>query len=227
MIRSGSCAKIYETFLLLPLNEMIRRLKMTEDALLRIRDGDEHALATLFGLYRDRLRQMVSARMDRRLAARIDADDVLQEVYLDASSRIHHYRHTHPDSFYYWIQLVATQTMTDIFRRHLDTKKRDARREISINSPLSCEVPTTPVAMQLCGREPSPSQNLMREDAVRTVKVAIHSMKRFDREIIELRHFKELDNKDVACVLGITQKTASIRYARAMSRLKSLLCETT
>ena len=204
---------------------MIRSLNITEDALPGICDFDEQALASLFGLYRERLRQLVSARLDRRLAARIDADDVLQEVYLDASSRIHHYNHTHPESFYCWIKLVLTQTMTDIFRRHLDTKKRDANREISLNSPTSSESSTTHEAMQLRGREPSPSQSLMREEAMWNVKVAIHSMKRVDREIIELRHFQELDNKDVACVLGITQKSASIRYSRAMSRLKNLLCE--
>ena len=46
-----------------------------------------------------------------------------------------------------------------------------------------------------------------------------------DREIIGLRHFEQLDNKEISEVLGIREKTASIRYIRAITRLKTLVAE--
>ena len=48
-------------------------------------------------------------------------------------------------------------------------------------------------------------------------------MKEIDRDVITLRHFEQLDNSEVAEVLGITQKAASVRYIRALARLKKLL----
>src|SRR5262249_58650211 len=51
----------------------------------RLRAGDPEALGELFGLYRDRLWRMVRMRLDRRLAGRVDADDVLQEAFLDVA----------------------------------------------------------------------------------------------------------------------------------------------
>ncbi|MEO1856811.1 MAG: sigma factor-like helix-turn-helix DNA-binding protein [Rubritalea sp.] len=46
-----------------------------------------------------------------------------------------------------------------------------------------------------------------------------------DQEILALRHFEELTNKEIAEVLGIQQKAASIRYIRATTRLKKVLSE--
>jgi len=41
--------------------------------------------------------------------------------------------------------------------------------------------------------------------------------------VLALRHFEELTNKETAEVLGIEVKAASIRYVRALERLKSVL----
>jgi RNA polymerase sigma-70 factor (ECF subfamily) len=49
------------------------------DALIRrAAGGEEAALAKLFAAHRNRLRQMVRLRLDRRLQGRVDPSDVLQ-----------------------------------------------------------------------------------------------------------------------------------------------------
>ena len=64
----------------------------TEDELIRrAADGEEAALAELFGRHRKRLRQMVRLRLDRRLQGRVDPSDVLQEAYLDAARQFPQY----------------------------------------------------------------------------------------------------------------------------------------
>ena len=45
------------------------------------------SLTDLFIRRRERLRQMVRLRLDRRLLGRVDPSDVLQEAYLDVSRR--------------------------------------------------------------------------------------------------------------------------------------------
>lgn len=196
-----------------------------DELLERLRVGDREAFAELFDRHRDRLYRIVSIRMDRRLAGRVDADDILQEIYLDAASRIEHFIDSHSGSFFVWLRLVATQTMANIFRRHLDAKMRDAKREVSIHSGRTYETPTTPIAMQLLGHLTSPSRAAIREESARQLELAIDNMRPIDREVILLRHFEQLDNKEVADVLGIHEKAASIRYIRAISRLKDLVAE--
>ena len=49
------------------------------------------------------------------------------------------------------------------------------------------------------------------------------ALKPLDREVLVLRHFEELANSEVAEVLGIEQKAASIRYVRAIERLKAVM----
>ena len=45
------------------------------------------------------------------------------------------------------------------------------------------------------------------------------------RKILALRHFEELTNSEVAEVLGIQVKAASIRYVRALKRLQEILSQ--
>ena len=55
------------------------------------RTGDKAALNEIFARHRARLRRMVELRLDRRLQARIDASDVIQEAYVDVVGRLNEY----------------------------------------------------------------------------------------------------------------------------------------
>ena len=58
------------------------------DALLRPPGlGDDAARTELLARHRDRLRRMVAVRIDRRLAARVDPSDVVQEALDDNGDR--------------------------------------------------------------------------------------------------------------------------------------------
>src|SRR5262245_64238860 len=60
----------------------------TEELLRRAGRGDAAATGTLFERHRGRLRRVVGVRMDRRLAARMDHSDVVQESLADAARRL-------------------------------------------------------------------------------------------------------------------------------------------
>jgi RNA polymerase sigma-70 factor (ECF subfamily) len=77
--------------------------------------------------------------------------------------------------------------------------------------------------VQLAGDLTSPSQAAAREETYHLLDQAIAAMEPIDREVLALRHFEELTNSEVAEVLQIQQKAASIRYMRAVRRLKEIL----
>ena len=188
----------------------------------RVLDGDARAFAELFDALRPRLSRMVHFRLDSRLRGRIDADDVVQEAFLDASKRLDAFRASQPMSPLVWLRLIVGQTMIDVHRRHLGAQMRDAGRELSLQGPWAGN---TSMSMSFCllGRLSSPSQAALRAELSSMLATALEEMNPTDREVLALRHFEELTNKEVAEVLGIESKAASIRYVRALARLKLVL----
>ena len=86
----------------------------SEDLIRRAWEGDEAATEELFARYRDRLRQMVTVRMDPRLAARLDASDVVQETLVEASRRLPEYLQDQPLPFYPWLRQIAWERLVDL-----------------------------------------------------------------------------------------------------------------
>ncbi len=195
---------------------------LSDELVARLMDGNEQVLADLFSRHRNRLWRMANFRIDRRLAGRVDADDILQEAYLAASQRIRHYLENPSQSFFVWLRLITRQTLVDVHRRHLGAKMRNAGRETA-NRPGYPQATSISLVAQLLGSMTSPSQAAVKAEMTRQLEVAIEGMDPIDREVLALRHFEELTNSDVAEWLDIQQKAASIRYVRAVARLKGIL----
>lgn len=189
----------------------------------RLREGGEQALAELFSHHRERLKRMVSFRLDRRLNGRVDASDVLQEAYLDAVKRVHHYLDDPSMPFFVWLRLVTGQRLVDVHRQHLGAQMRDVDQEVSLNRGMVPQASSLCLAAHLVGHLTSPSQAAMREEMLARVQQAFEEMSPMDREILALRHFEELSNNEAAEVLGLQKAAASNRYVRALKRLKENL----
>lgn len=189
----------------------------------RVIHGDREALARLFAHYRDRLERIVKFRMDHRLVGRVDPDDVLQEAYLDAEKRIEHFLQDSPESFFIWLRLIVNQTLIDIHRRHLGTQSRDASRDRSISGGWGAASSSFLLSNQLLGSFSTPSQAMLRQEIAEQLNTALEGMGELDREVLALRHFEELSNSETAEALRISEQAASLRYVRAIMRLKKIL----
>jgi DNA-directed RNA polymerase specialized sigma24 family protein len=66
----------------------LRNMVDTDLLLLRISEGDHSACEPLLARYETRLRQTITARMDRRASARFGISDVLQETLTIAVQRL-------------------------------------------------------------------------------------------------------------------------------------------
>lgn len=195
----------------------------TDDLLRRAREGDQQALAALFGHYRDRLKRMVQLRLDRRLSGRVDASDVLQEAYLEVHKRFPEYAAGAELPFFLWLRLVTGQKLTDVHRHHLGAQMRDAGIEVSLHRGALPQATSISLAAQLLGKLTSASKAAIRAEHKLMVQEALNSMDQLDREVLVLRHFEHLTNDETALALDIKKSTASQRYIRALKRLKDIL----
>jgi RNA polymerase sigma-70 factor (ECF subfamily) len=102
----------------------------TERLLKLIHGDDRLALDELLARYRGDLRLFIEYRIDPRLAARIDASDVVQETQLAVARRIKDYLKHRPMPFRLWVRRAAYDRLHDLERHHLKRAKRAIGREM-------------------------------------------------------------------------------------------------
>jgi RNA polymerase sigma-70 factor (ECF subfamily) len=194
-----------------------------EELLRRAAAGDQEAWGELLDLHRERLRRMVSLRLDQRLHSRIDASDVIQEAFLDASAGLSGYVQNPAVPFYLWLRFLTGMRLAKLHRHHLGTQMRAAGREVSLYRGGLLNTSSAALAAQLMGHEARPSEAAMRAELKLQLEKVLNDMEPLDREILALRHFEQLDAAETARVLGIKEAAARKRYLRALERLRDIL----
>ena len=189
------------------------------DLLERARHGEPAAFAELFARHREQVRQAVALRLDRRLAARVDVSDVLQETYLEASRRLADYLARPALPFDLWLRWLAREQVLTAHRRHLLADRRAVGREVP---PLPADASSVFVGA-LLARGPSPSQAVAAAEAAENLGLALGRLDDDERDLILWRHFERLTNREVAQLLVISEAAAGKRYIRALERLRGLL----
>ena len=201
------------------------RSDQTQHLLDAAQQGDASAAGQLLNRHRDALRRMVEMRLDRRIQQRVDASDIVQEVMIEANRRLRTYLDDPSMPFHLWLRQMARDRIIDAHRRHRASGKRSVDREQAMTAARTLDRSTVELAAQLCDPELTPAAAATMEELQRRFQIAIESMDDHDREIVLMRHFEQLSNQDVARSLGLTEPAASMRYLRAMRRLRKLLAE--
>lgn len=196
-------------------------LRLVQDARL----GDGEAFNSLLADSRDRLRRMVEARLDRRLQSRVDADDIIQEAFLEAAARREEYFRGPPQPFFLWLRFLVGMHLLRVHRHHLGAQMRDAGREISLYRGGLPEASSAALAARLLGKFTSPTQAAVRAERALRLQEALNSLEGIDREILSLRHVEQLSRAESAQVLGIDELAAAKRYFRALKRLREALAD--
>ncbi len=195
----------------------------TAKLLQRARGGDAAALNEIFSRHRLRLHRMVEMRLDRRLRARIDASDVIQEAYVEVVDRLPEFLREPRLPLFLWLRLVVGERLMKLHRHHLGAQMRDAALEISLFREALPAASSSALAAQLLGQHTSPTQAVLRAERLLRLQEAINTLDPLDREILSLRHFEELTSAESAQVLGIQESAAAKRYVRALKRLRGIL----
>ncbi len=176
-------------------------------------------LESLFAEQREGLRRAVQLRLDRRLAARLDVSDVLQETFLEALRRWPAYREAPAMPPALWLHWLTREQVLRLHRKHLLAGQRAVGREV----PALPEGSSTLLARSLAQGGPSPSAEVVVAELVERLRRALGELDDDERDLILWRHFEQLTNRETALLLGISEAAAGKRYIRALERLRGLL----
>jgi RNA polymerase sigma-70 factor (ECF subfamily) len=192
----------------------------TQRLLEQVWAGEPGACDRLFARHHPFLRQVVVLRMDPRLRARVDPSDVVQDAQLDAFRRLADYLERRPMPFRLWLRKTAQERLLKVQQRHLQAGRRAAGREVPLPDRSSLVL-----AQQLLAGGSTPSRRLEQAELARRVGQAVARLPEADREVLLMRNFEGLSNREIGCLLGLDPAAVSKRHGRALLRLRDLLLE--
>jgi RNA polymerase sigma-70 factor, ECF subfamily len=172
-----------------------------------IRDGDEQALASLY----DRYRLILFGLILRILHSQSEAEDVLQEVFLQVWQRASSFDEERGRPFT-WLVTLARSRAIDRLR------SLGARDRVTNEAGREAEV---------TGETRDAVDDAIRSERGETVRRALASLPDEQRSTLVLAYFEGLTQTEIADRLGAPLGTVKTRMRSGMIKLRELLAQTT
>jgi RNA polymerase sigma-70 factor, ECF subfamily len=180
------------------------------------------AVRRLLDRYRERLRRMVSLRLDSRVSARVDASDVVQEALFDAAQKLADYERDRPIPFYPWLYRLAADKLALAHRHHLRAGRRSVARE-EADTFVWLHGSSRLLVDWLVASDATPGDAFLRSERKGQVHAALEQLAPADREVLIMRYLEDLAFPEIAAVLGIGESAAKMRHLRAIERIRAIL----
>ena len=194
----------------------------SEQLMRRTREGDDVAAGQLLACYRERLRRAIDMRMDKRIAARADASDVVQDALNNAYNRLPQYFAGPQMPFYIWLRRIAFDRLMDLYDAHVEAGKRSVLREQN-NLPSPNDESVSQLANSIAASSLNPSRRAIAAETYARIQAGLLQLRPGDREVLVMRYLEHMEIEDIAVALEISKTAVTSRHLRAVQRLRELL----
>ncbi len=178
----------------------------------------------LLSLYSDYLKILAQTQLDRRVRRRVSASDLVQETLLEAHRDFSDFRGVTTAEFVGWLRRILVHNLIRASEKHLQTDKRDVRREVYIHRlHATIEQSNSRFENVLVGRNESPSSEMGRHERLRLLADAMAELPTEHRQIIVLRHIEGLPFSDIAKQMDRTSGACRMLWLRAINQLRARL----
>jgi RNA polymerase sigma-70 factor (ECF subfamily) len=200
-------------------------IEMHTDAellLILAKAGSGPALVRLLDRYRSPLVEQAQGHLGRRLRAKLDVEDLLQDVSLHAHRDIGRFRGRTEPEFLCWLRNILANILMNQLRRYLGTARRDLRRERPL---FDRDDSTEGRAPDPVAPDTSPSQRAWKHELVCRLAEAIERLPVLYRKVIVMRHKEGRSFADVARMLDRTEDSVKNMWFRALHQLRGILAD--
>lgn len=164
--------------------------------------GDTDAYEVLVIRHRDRL----YSSMINIVGSHEEAEDVVQETFVQAYVKLDTFQMN--AKFFTWIYRIGFNFALGRRRKRRSHLSLEVSRE-SGNEPQDAYI--------------GPDENLLQQERVREVQIALNKLSDDHRDILVLREMEGMAYEDIAETLSISPGTVRSRLSRARGALKAVL----
>lgn len=157
------------------------------------------AVAELYDAYSLRIYRFLRYR----LSSDQQAEDLTGAVFERVIERLHTYR-PERGSMEVWIFRIARNLLTDHFRRHRETIPLD-------------------LLIDQADPDPLPEEQVQRACEHRLLDRALATLGEREATVLSLRYAAELSNREIARVLGLSEKNVGVILHRSKKKLRATL----
>jgi len=182
------------------------------------RRGDASARDRLFEACRSYVDLAARYHLQRRLRAKVDASDIVQQSLLEAHRGFERFTGETAGEWLAWLKRIVVHNAFDEAKRWRGTAKRDAGREVAIGPTESRSWPPDPAS-----DEPSPSQHVLRGEEELLVAAALERLPEDHRDVLLLRNIERLPFEEVARRMGRSAGACRMLWMRAIASLRDQL----
>jgi RNA polymerase sigma-70 factor (ECF subfamily) len=185
------------------------------------RAAEPGALDRLLESYRNYLRLVARAGIDRALRGKADPSDLVQETLLKAHQHFDQFQGRTEPELAAWLRQILARNLADLARRYRPAGTRGVTRERSIDDPL--DPASRALGSLLAPDGQSPSQSAQRRELGVVLADALAELAADYREVIALRTLEGQSWDEVARAMGRGPDAARVLWARALKKLRPLI----
>jgi RNA polymerase sigma-70 factor (ECF subfamily) len=182
--------------------------------------GYTRALCRLLDRYRNPLAEQARGHVGRRLRVKLDVEDLLQEVSLEAYRDIGKFRGSTEREFLSWLRKILDTILLNQVRHYFGTGRRNLQKERRLGD---ADDSTAGLEGDPIAPDTSPSQRALKEERAARLAEAIETLPALYREVIVLRHLEGLSFAEVARRMHRTEDGVKNMWVRALRQLRGLL----
>ena len=176
-----------------------------EAALIRgVAGGDERAFASLY----DKYSSILFGLLLRILHSRAEAEDVLQEVFLQVWQQAHSFDAARGRAFTWLVTLARSRAIDRL--RSLDSRERAALRS-AVDAPPQGE------------RVEGADDAALRSERAEVVRDALAELSEEQRQVLLLAYLEGMSQSEIAAAKGQPLGTVKTRTRAGLKRLSELL----
>jgi RNA polymerase sigma-70 factor, ECF subfamily len=192
------------------------------DLIGKARRGDDVALGRLLEENRAALLAEAERQLRGRLAARVDASDIIQQTFLDAHRGFDRFEGQTEIQFSFWLRTILNRNIAGQLRDHTRVAKREMRREQSLDDDRGGG---KPLWRKIVAGHSTPSERAMRAEDFARLAVALGSLTEEQREAVRLRHLEGWPLARIAEQLGRTPAATAGLIKRGVQALRERIIE--
>jgi len=164
--------------------------------------GQHTGISGFTALYEEHV-AYVFRYINYRVGNRNEAEDLTSVVFEKALAAFHRYdrQKAAPQT---WLLSIARNTITDYLR------KSSKRKTMPLDNALGVE-----------SADPSPSEETERREEYERLQVCLAALPQREQEIISLKFGAELNNRQIASVVGLSENNVGTILFRAICKLRN------